>query len=159
MTLLEFTLVVVLFSVLAAIFLNRLAYLRVEVERTAIQQTLNQMRSALAVRFAELYIAGDAEALREWDGGNALVLIRDEVEQNPSVPTPSGELPGPGEWQHHDGQILYKPVFAQALTGDPDAVGRWRVELQGTPQDPSGLRLRTVTPLVEDGAKQDKGED
>lgn len=158
LSLLEFTLVVVTFAVLGAVFLNAITSVRVEIERASVRQTLNQMRSALAIRFSELYIRGDQEAIADWAGGNALALLREGTELRGAITGDDEGVSGPGEWAFEDGVIVYRPVFPEALTGRPAAVGRWKVVVEGTPEDPKGLRLRTIDPLLKDAAKANKGD-
>ena len=148
MSVLEFTLVVVIFSVLGVIFLNATAGLRVEIERAAVRQTLNQMRSALAVRFAELRIRGDDEAIAEWEGGDALSLLQDTKAQDNGVGDMAATVGGPGEWRYEDGVIIYRPSYPRELAGNPNAVGRWEVVVEGSRDEPRGLKLRTVDPLI-----------
>lgn len=142
LSLLEFTLVVTIFSVLVAVTADRVVALRVDLERAAIQHTVNAIQSALAVRFAELVVRGEHDRIAAWEGGNALQLIRAHYRRD-GEPAASG----PGEWSYEGGEIVYRPAYAEALTGDPEAVGRWRVELIGQADDSRGLRLHTIEPL------------
>lgn len=175
MSVLEFTLVVVLFSTFAAVLLNAIAGLRADVERAAVRQILNQMDSALAIRFSELYIRGDEAAIAAWEGANALALVRGDERSEPVTgdsalgqsvvgrdrktdsaaardqPTENSQshgLGGPGEWSFEDGVIIYRPAFPEALAGRVEAVGRWEVVLCGDAENPRGLRLRTIEPLI-----------
>lgn len=159
LSLLEFTLVVVIFSTLGAVFLSRLVSIQVEVERTAVRQTLNQMRTALAVRFAELHIAGDDETIAAWEGGNALSLIREGIDRRGAVGGEDAAPTGPGEWAYQDGTIVYRPAYPEALTGKAAAVGRWRVVVKGAPEEPRGLKLRSIDPLLGDDSASKQGAD
>lgn len=152
LSLLEFTLVVTIVGVLVAVAADRIAALRVDVERAAVERALNGMQSALAVRFAELLVRGERERIAAWDGGNALRLIRAHRRRD-------GEpgVSGPGEWSYQDGEIVYRPAYPVALTGDPAAIGRWRVVLIGSASEPRGLRLETVQPLLA-GGRTTEGE-
>lgn len=143
LSLLEFTLVVMILGVLVAVAADRIAALRVEVERAAVQRAINGMQSALAVRFSELLVQGDYGRIAAWEGGNALRLIRAHRRRD-------GEagVSGPGEWAYEGDEIVYRPAYPEALTGDPAAVGRWRVDLVGTAAEPRGLLLRPVQPLL-----------
>ncbi len=143
LSLLEFTLVITIVGVLVAVAADRIAVLRVDIERAAVNRAVSGMQSALAVRFAELIARGERERIAEWEGGNALRLIRAHRRRD-------GEpgMSGPGEWSYENGQIVYRPAYPDALTGDPAAVGRWRVELVGPANEPRGLRLKPVQPLL-----------
>lgn len=150
LSLLEFTLVVTIFSALVAVAADRIAALRVDVERAAIERAVTGMQSALAVRFSELLVRGRYERIAAWEGGNALRLIRAHRRRDDEP-----GVSGPGAWSYEDGDIVYRPAYPAALAGDPDAVGRWRVELIGRPSEPRGLRLRTIRPLLRPGATDD----
>lgn len=142
LSLLEFTLVVTIFSVLVVVAADRIVALRVDLERAAVQHTVNAIRSALAVRFSEMVVQGEYDRIAEWDGGNALRLVH-EHHRRDGEPAASG----PGKWSYEDGEIVYRPAYPEALTGDPAAIGRWRVELIGPAAEPRGLRLRAIEPL------------
>ena len=144
LSILEFTLVVSIFSVLIVFAANRITDLRVDLERAAVEHTLAGMRSALALEFSELLIQGKGERIRAWAGGNPLKLF----ENRNVLEAEAGADPGPGDW-HYDrerGEVVYRPAYPNALTGDPDAVGRWRVVVRGDEQ-PSGLELVAIQPL------------
>ncbi len=144
LSILEFTLVVALFSVLIVFAANRITELRVDLERAAVEHTLAGMRSALALEFAELLIQGRNARIDRWAGGNALRLLR----MRNVLEAEAGALPGPGEWAYDEarGEIVYRPAYPQALTGNPDAIGRWRVVVVGG-ESRSGLELAAVEPL------------
>lgn len=141
LSLLEFTLVVALFSVLIVFAANRITELRVDLERAAVEHTLAGMRSALALEFSELLIQGRAERIDRWEGGNALRLLR----MRNVLDADAEGVPGPGEWAYDEarGEIVYRPAYPDALAGDPDAVGRWRVVVTGG-ESRSGLELAAV---------------
>ena len=144
LSILEFTLVVMIFSVLIVFAANRITALRVDLERAAVEHVLAGMRSALALEYAELLVQGRRERIAQWAGGNPLQLL----EFRRSFETEAGADPGPGDWSYdrERGEVVYRPAHPAALTGDPDAVGRWRVVAPGG-DEPSGLQLIAVRPL------------
>ncbi|WP_070989579.1 hypothetical protein [Halofilum ochraceum] len=140
-----------IFSVLIVFAANRITELRVDLERAAVEHTLSGMRSALALKFSELLIQSERERIREWAGGNPLELF----ESRKALEAEAGADPGPGDW-HYDrerGEVVYRPAYPNALTGDPDAVGRWRVTVRGEEQ-PNGLELVAIEPLPGIGRAQ-----
>ncbi len=153
LSILEFTLVVSIFSALIVFAANRITELRVDLERAAIEHTLAGMRSALALKSSELLIQGKHELIAEWAGGNPLELF----EHRRALESEAGGTPGPGEWSYdrEQGEIVYRPAYPAALTGDPDAIGRWRVVVPGE-EEPRGLELTIVQPLP--GIGRAKGE-
>jgi prepilin-type N-terminal cleavage/methylation domain-containing protein len=58
-TLLEFVVVVIVISVLATVALNRLWALQARAERTAVEQMLGGLRSALGIKVAQFIAKGD----------------------------------------------------------------------------------------------------
>lgn len=144
LSILEFTLVVSIFSALIVFAANRITELRVDLERAAIEHTLAGMRAALALKYSELLIQGKHERIAEWAGGNPLELF----ERRRALESETGGDPGPGEWRYdrEEGEIIYRPAYPASLTGDPDAIGRWRVVAPGEDK-PRGLELMAVQPL------------
>ncbi|MEX0606534.1 MAG: hypothetical protein WD138_00735 [Halofilum sp. (in: g-proteobacteria)] len=142
LSILEFTLVVSIVSVLLVFGASRIMTLRVDLERAAVEHTLTGMRSALALEFASLLTQGKRQRIETWAGGNPLTLFenRNVLDAEP------GALPGPGDWTYEQGEVVYRPAYPNALTGNPDAIGRWRVAVHGDAQ-PTGLELVAVTPL------------
>lgn len=162
-TMLEFTLVVLLFSVLMVAALDRIAALRGNIEQAAVQQTVSAMRSALALHFSELIARGDRQRLAALEGGNALAILRQRTTPVERAGDSGGAsdddraLAGPGQWQYRDGEVVYRPRHTDAFAGGEDAVGRWRVILLGDRHDPRGLDLKVVEPLRPAGAATAQG--
>ncbi|MDZ7788264.1 MAG: hypothetical protein U5K73_09125 [Halofilum sp. (in: g-proteobacteria)] len=111
LSILEFTLVVSIFSALIVFAANRVTDLRVDLERAAVEHTLSGMRSALALEFSELIVQGKKERIREWAGGNPLELF----ENRNVLEAEAGADPGPGDW-HYDrerGEVVYRPAYPE----------------------------------------------
>lgn len=144
LSILEFTLVVAIVSVLLVYGASRITELRVDLERAAVEHTLAGIRSALALQFSELVAQGKTRQLEAWEGGNPLELF----ETRNVFETEAGAPPGPGNWvyQRARGEVVYRPAYPAALTGDSDVVGRWRVAVRGGSR-PTGLELVAVEPL------------
>lgn len=75
LSLLEFTLVVIVVATLAALAADRISAMRVYMERAAVQRTVAAMRTALAMEFAAAVARDRRQDIAEWEGGNALALL------------------------------------------------------------------------------------
>ncbi len=148
LSILELTLTLLMIAVLIVLTLEGMIHLRVEIERAAVERNLGAMRSALTMKFAQLRMDGRVDRIRDLAGSNPMALMDSE----PGIPGSGADEVGPGEWSFdaEAGHIVYRPAHPEALTGDPDAVGRWRVRVVGD-ASPQGVRLVTVEPLgIED---------
>lgn len=143
LSLLEFTLVVILFSVLVVLAVDRAIGVRVELEQAAVERTVTAMRGALALEFARLIVSGDHAAIHAWADGNALRLLEGRGALGDRAVTDATDI-GPGEWvwDAAHGEIVYR--VAWTATAGPRAVtGRWRVVVRGD-NGPAGLDLEMV---------------
>jgi len=151
LTLLEFTLLIVITSVAWVFFVERVIALRADIERAALEQTIGAMQSRLALEFAELAVDGQTERIRAWAGGNALKLL----ERGGDAPVTDSARMAPGEWAYdaRAGEIVYRPEYPALIAGSSDAEGRWRVVVSGD-DNPTGLHLETVEPLLQVNAAE-----
>lgn len=143
MSLLEFTLVVAVFLSVLVFAMTRIAEVRIGMERTAVQHTEAAMRTALAIRFAELYTQGRLDEAGEWEGANPLALIEGAA----TLPTREDAdltAAGPGRWYYDAaaGEVVYEVAYPEGVMGDA-ATGRWRVVVLRNDR-PRGLDLETV---------------
>ena len=130
MSLLEFTLAVLLVAVLVVIAFERMSALQADMERAAVRHTVAAMREALSLEFAHLAARGRLDRLGRYTGGDALALLS---------PPPVGYVgergagtPAPGTWFYEPGggTVAYRARFPGAFARTPDAGGdtfRWRV--------------------------------
>lgn len=153
LSLLEFTLVVIVLGVLVVLAFQRIAALRVDMERALIRHTVAAMREALAIERVHRVLdpaAGSAAALV---GGNALALLD---------PPPAGYDPRaryadwrnapPGTWFYdvQRGTVVYRLANPSAAPdGARSRVAAWRVIGRRPDVDHSSstaLDLRRVSP-------------
>jgi len=142
LSLLEFTLIVIIVGVLLVVGMQRMVELRVQIERAAVERTVRAMEAGLALEFADLAVNGELERARDWAGANALELLsgRDVFDYEQDA-NPAGI--GPGEWSYDEatGEVVYRVRYVEALTSD-DPLGRWRVVIiGGDGTGPRGLTL------------------
>lgn len=131
LTLLEFTLIATIISVLVAFALQRIASVNVYMERAAVEYSVARIRESLALEFAEMVVQSRLRRLPEGRDLNPLareVVVKDHAG--------AGELPvasrrEPGQWYYDPGieNVVYVPRYPRALRwpeGEPRVL-RWRV--------------------------------
>lgn len=141
MSLLEFTLAVLIVVVLMAIAFERMAALRADMERAAVRHTVAAMREALSLEFARLAARGELARVEDYTGGNALALLSPPPAGY--VGARAGDRPTPGSWFYEpdDGTVAYRARFPHALAGEPGRGGdtfRWRVVPRARDSDGGG---------------------
>ena len=98
-SLLELVIVIVLISVLIAVAIDRLLALKAVAERTAVEQIVGTMRSALVIRFAELAAGNRLPEAVKLVGSNPMLLLSERPHSYVGelfAPDPA-EIP-PGHW-------------------------------------------------------------
>ena len=130
LSLLEFTLATLMISVLIVLAFQRIAALRVDIERARIEHTVGAMRAALALELAALVVRGTLQRLPQYAGANALEML---------APAPVGyvgsvgegePVPAPGSWYfaRAAGTVVYRLRHAEAQSaGEAVERLRWRV--------------------------------
>jgi len=152
LTLLEFTLIAIIVSVLIAFALERIAAVRVHMERAAIEYNVARMREVLALEFAERVVNNRLGRLPE---GRALnPLAHEGVVANY---TGTRELPPagrrePGRWYYDRAidNVVYVPRYPEAIEW-PDAgprLLRWRTVPRWKDVDGDGEFDRGVDRLI-----------
>lgn len=150
LSLLEFTLIVIVVGVLMVFVMQRMAELRVHIERAAVERTVAAMRTALALQFARLVVDGRLEEAGAWAGGDALDLLEGGGILDEGLDGADADAIGPGHW-HYDGatgELVYRIRYTDALPAG-QSEGRWRVVVEtnaaGAPQ---GLELEATEPIA-----------
>ena len=148
LSLLEFTLVTLIVSVLIVFAFQRVAELRTHMERAAVRQTVEAIRSALALRLAELVVQGRAQRALEYEGSNALDLLSPGPVQA-AARARDEKLPPPGSWyfESDTGLVAYRPRWSDAST--PTDVLRWRVEAARAERDGAAVTALTLSRIGE----------
>lgn len=106
-------------AVLTLLAFDRIAAVRGDMERAQVQHTVAAMRSALALRFADLVVNGQLGQIDRHDGANALELL---------TPLPTGYRgeraqaavdAEPGSWYYirDAGVVAYRPRYPLAFEG------------------------------------------
>lgn len=144
-TLIELTVVVCIVAVLFGVALERLLRYQELGERTAMELNLNAINSALAMRFAALYLKGGREAVEADSGRNPIEFLRRPPENY------LGELFEPAlaslprrSWYFDlaTRELVYLPDRRRYLSSDsgPPELIRFRVDPGGVLSDSAGLR-------------------
>lgn len=127
-TLFEFVVVIILISTLGAVLMDRLLVYQEAAEKTAMEQTVGIVRSALHLQLADRLLRGGARGVADIGRENPMSWLA-EVPPNyvgvrfaPKV----GEVPR-GSWYFDlsDQQLVYVPQRAEHLA--PNAAGRREV--------------------------------
>ena len=150
-TLLELAVVVCVVAVLVTLALERLLRYAEVAERSAMEQSVAAMRSALSLRFAALYLKERPEALGRLAEENPMDWL---AERPPGYvgalrDPPLGELERPA-WYFDTGrkQIVYVPLRTRYLQpgpdGDPRIPFRVVVEFRATPELGGLLQLHRL---------------
>lgn len=142
LTLLEFTLIAIVISVLVAFALDRIAGVRVQMERAAIEYSVARMREALAVRFAELVVRRRLDELPALAGANPLAWpdVVGDYAGVEALPPPARRQPGRWYYVRGLGQVIYVPRNPEALdwpAGEPRVL-RWRARPEWVDADGDG---------------------
>lgn len=98
-TLLEMVIVIVLISVLLVVAIDRLLAIKAMAERTAVEQVIGTLRSALLIRFAELAARNRLAEAPSLAGANPMLLLSERPQSyvgELSAPNPA-DIP-PGHW-------------------------------------------------------------
>ena len=142
LTLLEFTLFTIIMGALIALGLQRIAAVRVHVERAAVEHNVARMREALAVEFAELVVRNRLGELAEYAGANPLERFNVVTDYIGVRRMPAEGKRQAGQWYYDAaiGNVVYVPRFPSALEwpdGQPRLL-RWRVRPQWQDVDGNG---------------------
>lgn len=136
LSLLEFTLALLIVAVLTLMAFERIAAVQADMERAQVRHTVASMRSALALQFADLAVNGRIGHAESHHGGNALALLS---------PLPTGYRGerhsaaspdvAPGSWYYatEPGLVAYRPRYPDAFEPavDDDAALYWRTLASG----------------------------
>ena len=130
LSLLEFTLATLIVSVLIVLAFQRIAALRVDIERAQIEHTVGAMRAALALQLAALVVHGTLQRLPQYAGANALDMLSPTPVDYAGSVNEAAPAPAPGSWffARATGAVVYRPRHPDALgAGQSVERLRWRV--------------------------------
>ena len=135
--------VITIISLLFFVAIDRLLVLRVEAERTAMQQVLGSLRSAMSIDIASK-IAGNAiPTIAEAEGSNPMQWLSERPENYIGLKNeaePADIAPGKWYFDKHYGYLIYRVSNAAYFQTNLDgpAVARFRVVLDYTDIDDDG---------------------
>lgn len=161
-SLLELVLVISIIGLLFVLAIDRLLILRVEAERTAMEQVLGGLRSAMSIDIAGKIAGNDIPAIAEAEGTNPMLWLSERPENYIGLKIeadPADVKPGQWYFDQYYGYLIYRVINAEYFQGGLNgaAVARFRVELDYTDIDDDGkyhadideihgLRLAAVEP-------------
>lgn len=161
---LELVLVIAIISLLIILAIDRLLLLRVEAERTSMQQVLGTLRSAMSIDMANKIASGNIQAIAEERGKNPMRWLSTRPDNYLGLKNeadPADITPGHWYFDQYYGYLIYRvsnaEYFKSSLKGP--AIARFRVELDYTDIDDNGqyqagideihgLRLAAVEPYT-----------
>lgn len=159
---LELVLVISIISLLFVLAIDRLLVLRVDAERTAMQQILGTLRSAMSLDIASKITGNNIPAIAEAEGENPMQWLSQQPENYIGVKNeadPADIEPGSWYFDQYYGYLIYRvnnaEYFKSGLNGAD--VARFQLELDYTDVDDDGeysagideihgLRLAAVEP-------------
>lgn len=159
---LELVLVIMIISLLFILAIDKLLILRVEAERTTMQQVLGSLRSAMSIDIAAKISGNNIQSIAESEGENPMQWLSERPENYIGVKNeaePTDIEPGNWYFDKYYGLLIYRvsnaEYFKSSLNGP--AIARFRVELDFTDNDDDGeyypdideihgLRLAAVEP-------------
>lgn len=142
LSLLEFTLFTIIMAVLIAFALDRIAALRLHMERAAVEHNVARMREALALQFAELVVTNRLQEAPDYGGSNPWMqeVLAGGYEGERKLPAPGERKPGKWYFDTAIGNVVYVPRYPEALEwseGEPRLL-RWRVRPDWVDRDDDG---------------------
>lgn len=145
-TLVELAVVAVIFSILGAIFMERLAFYQDEAARAGAQLLLTNMRSALNSKHLEAMMQGKTADLAVLDGANPILFLQ-RLPDNyvGEVDSWTAKDVAPGQWYFDRGQRKLVYVSRGKKSFPTDSIEKWyfRVEFTRLPTKiakPNGTR-------------------
>lgn len=124
LSLIEITVVICLVAVFIGIGLDRLLRYQELGERTAMEQNLAAINTALTMRFATLVITGRGSEIEKEAGANPIHLLARPPENYLGAlyaPTPQSLPPRSWYFDRESGDLVYVPGRTRYLTEPPDA--------------------------------------
>lgn len=159
---LELVVALTIIAALVAIAIDRLLPLQADAERTALENTVGALRSALGIKVAGYLSHGDTAALHAIEGSNPMDFLSEQPKNYRGARSGVGAADiDAGQWYFNvDSQtLMYRVLHEQEFSGArvPYAHAKFKVELVFDDKnanqefDPgadviSGVRLVAVTP-------------
>ncbi len=160
-TLVELSIVLVVIAVLAAVALARLWPLQAEAERTALENTIGVLRSAIGINVASYIAKDDLRGIRSLVGSNPMDLLTEIPQGYRGVMSGDGlaAVEG-GEWffDRQRGELVYRVRNAEFFRGGSGSPAEARFAIRPVYEDRNrnggfdsgdmfyGVRLEAVTP-------------
>jgi prepilin-type N-terminal cleavage/methylation domain-containing protein len=146
-TLFELVVVIMIFAVIAALLLERLAYYHEVLERVAMESTLKGIKTGLQVRLAELIIANREGEAASLETQNPVQWLDDGRPANYAGVYQEPAQPGTWYFDPRGRELVYVVTTGSRLEVDGDSAPkqlRFRVRLVRSPvQLPGGAVERT----------------
>jgi prepilin-type N-terminal cleavage/methylation domain-containing protein len=145
-TLLEFSVVVVVSSIVSAVMLNRVEYYREQAEITAANHVVAALRTSLAVRAGQLASKGREQDLQRLAADNPIKLLTwKPANYLGEYYAPEPEQIGQSGWvfDPRDKTLVYLPKNTESFTFSASKLLKFKVEFVRT--DSKSLALNQVS--------------
>ena len=131
-SLLEFVVVVVIIGVLATLLLNRILFYQEQAEKTAMEQTLGTLRSALHLQMANLVVNGKSDVLVGLTKQNPMTWLSEKpANYVGEYYSPRPGMIKSGNWYYdmRDKNLVYLATNTQHLHATPPDSNQLRFSL------------------------------
>lgn len=133
LSLFEFAVVVIVFGILVAVLLERMAYYQYESEKAQVGLLLKNMRSALTSKQLEAQMHGGGAKLTALNGINPVTLLASKPnDYYGEVDEASAELVPPGHWYFVRERAKLVYVFSGKKSFPGDSFERWYFKVKFT---------------------------
>jgi general secretion pathway protein G len=132
-TLLELAVVAVIVGILATALLNRVVYYQEQAEKTAMEQTLGTLRSALHLQIADILVSGNTAGLNRLVDQNPMSWLSEKPGNYVGeYYAPKPGLVGPGNWYFdpHEKNLVYLVSNTEHLHTAPNEANRLRFSVK-----------------------------
>lgn len=158
-SLVELAVALVIIAILAAVALHRLTPILADAERTALENTVGILRSALGINVASYLAKADLQGLQNLTGSNPMELLNEPPKNYLGVLDENSSV-GDGTWyfDRKRSELVYRVQHAEVFRGSPGQPAEARFAVRSVYEDRNrngrhdagdlffGVRLEAVTP-------------
>lgn len=158
-SLVELSAALVIIAILAAVALHKLAPIQADAERTALENTLGILRSALGINVASYLAKADLRGVQDLVGSNPMELLNEPPKNYLGVLDENSSV-GDGAWyfDRKRSELVYRVRHAEVFRGSPGQPAEARFAVRSVYEDRNrngrydagdlffGVRLEAMTP-------------
>lgn len=158
-SLVELAVALVIIAILAAVALHKLAPIQADAERTALENTVGILRSALGINVASYLAKADLQGIQHLTGSNPMELLNEPPKNYLGVLDENSSVED-GNWyfDRKRSELVYRVRHAGVFRGSPGQPAEARFAVRSVYEDRNrngrhdtgdlffGVRLEAVTP-------------